>query len=149
TRTGIYALDEMQNVNLLLVPDMPAMGTTDYLTAATATLNYAIQRKAFAILDMPNTVQAPSDAVGWATTTPATFGTGIISAAAYYPQVEVPNPFATQPFQMGGSGTLAGIYAATDVSRGVWKAPAGIAAPLAGVLDLSYVMNDQENGLIN
>jgi len=150
TRSGIYALDAMQNVNLLLVPDMPLMTpSSSYLTAATATLNYAIQRKAFAILDMPSTVQAPSDAVAWATSTPATFGTGIISAATYYPQVLVPNPFSTQPLAMGGSGTLAGIYALTDQNRGVWKAPAGITAPLAGVQQLSYVMNDQENGQIN
>ena len=149
TRTGIYALDAMQNVDLLLVPDMPAMDSSDYLTAATATLNYAIQRKAFAILDMPNTVKAPSDAVAWATSTPATFGTGIISGATYYPQVLIPNPFSTQPLQIGASGTMAGIYALTDANRGVWKAPAGITAPLAGVQQLSYVMNDQENGSIN
>jgi uncharacterized protein len=150
TRSGIYALDAMQSVNLLLVPDMPVMTpASNYLTAATATLNYAIQRKAFAILDMPSTVAAPSDAVAWATSTPATFGTGIISAATYYPSVLVPNPFSTQPLSMGGSGTLAGIYALTDQSRGVWKAPAGITAPLAGVQQLSYVMNDQENGQIN
>ncbi|MGK6319613.1 phage tail sheath family protein [Sphingomonas sp. DT-204] len=149
TRTGIYALDAMQLVNLLLVPDMPAMGQSDYLTAATATLNYAIQRKAFALLDMPNTVQSPSDAIAWATASPGTFGTGIISAATYFPQVLVPNPFSTQPLQIGGSGTLAGIYALTDQTRGVWKAPAGISAPLAGAQQLSYVMNDQENGQIN
>lgn len=149
TRTGIYAMDAMQIVNLLLVPDMPAMTASNYLTAATATLNYAIQRKAFAILDMPDGVQTPSDAVAWATATPGTFGTGIISAATYYPQVLVPNPFSTQPLAIGGSGTLAGIYALTDQNRGVWKAPAGISAPLAGVQQLSYVMNDQENGQIN
>ncbi|MGK6355774.1 phage tail sheath family protein [Sphingomonas sp. DT-207] len=149
TRTGIYALDAMQLVNLLLVPDMPAMGPSDYLTAATATLNYAIQRKAFAILDMPNGVQSPSDAVAWATANPGTFGTGIISAATYFPQLLVPNPFSTQPLQIGGSGTLAGIYALTDQTRGVWKAPAGISAPLAGAQQLSYVMNDPENGQIN
>jgi uncharacterized protein len=148
-RIGIYALDEMQIVNLILVPDMPAMSQSDYLTAATATLNYAIQRKAFAVLDMPNTVQSVSQAVSWATSTPATFGTGIVSAATYFPQLQVPNPFSSQPFQMGGSGTLAGIYALTDQSRGVWKAPAGITASLAGVLQLTYVMNDQENGQIN
>jgi len=148
-RTGVYALDAMQIVNLVLVPDMPAMVVSDYLTAATATLNYVIARKAFAILDMPGGVQAPSDAVAWATSTPATFGAGIISAATYFPQVLVPTPFSTQPMPMGASGTLAGIYALTDQNRGVWKAPAGISAPLAGVQKLSYVMNDQENGQVN
>jgi phage tail sheath protein FI len=148
-RTGIYALDEMQLVNLIVVPDMTGMDTSDYLTAATATLNYAIQRKAFAILDMPSGIASPSAAVSWATSTPATFGTGIISAATYFPQVLVPSPFSSQPIQIGASGTLAGIYAYTDQNRGVWKAPAGITAPLAGAQQLSYVMNDPENGQIN
>jgi phage tail sheath protein FI len=148
-RTGIYALDAMDLVNLILIPDMPAMGQSDYLTAATATLNYAIQRKAFAILDMPNDIQTPAQAISWAMSTPGTFGKGIISAATYFPQVQVPNPFSTQPFQMGGSGTLAGIYALTDRNVGVWKAPAGITAPLAGVQNLSCVMNDEKNGQID
>nr|WP_279589454.1 phage tail sheath C-terminal domain-containing protein [Sphingomonas leidyi] len=139
----------MQIVNLILVPDMASMNTSNYLTSATATLNYAIQRKAFAILDMPLTVTSTTSAVAWATSTPGTFGTGIISAATYWPQIQIPTPFSTQLLTLGGSGTLAGVYALTDVNRGVWKAPAGITAPLAGVQQLSYVMNDQENGQLN
>jgi phage tail sheath protein FI len=148
-RTGIYALDAMPTVNLLLVPDMPAMNPSGYLTAAAATLDYAMQRKAFAILDLPNSVQSLSDAVAWATSTPATLGSGIINCAIYYPQVQVANPFSTQPLAMGACGTLAGIYAMADQQRGVWKAPAGISASLAGVQQLSYVMNDRENGELN
>ena len=149
-RTGIHALDAMANVNLLVVPDMPAMTpSSSYLTAATATLDYAIQRKAFAILDMPDSVESLADAVAWATSTPATLGSGIISGAIYYPQVQVANPFSTQALAMGASGTLAGIYAMTDQQRGVWKAPAGISASLAGVQQLSHVMNDQQNGELN
>lgn len=148
-RTGVFSLDAMRIVNILAVPDIESMGTSDYLTAATATLNYAIQRKAFAILDMPSNVSTPSQTVAWASNNPGTFGTGIISAATYWPQVQIPNPFSTQLLSLGASGTMAGIYAATDVSRGVWKAPAGITAPLAGVQQLAYVMNDQENGQIN
>jgi len=149
TRAGIYALDAMAAVNLLLVPDLPAMTPSDYIAAATATLDYAISRKAFAILDLPASVRSLSDAAAWARSTPARLGSGIISAATYYPQVQVENPLSTQPLSLGGSGTLAGIYALTDVNRGVWKAPAGTTASLAGVQQLSYVMNDQQNGLIN
>jgi phage tail sheath protein FI len=147
--TGIFALDAMPIVNLICVPDIAAMDASDYLTAATATLNYAIQRKAFAILDIPATIQTPADAEAWATNTPASFGTGIISAATYFPQVEVPTPFSPDPIPLGPSGTMAGIYAATDISRGVWKAPAGITAALAGVQQLQYVMSDTENGILN
>lgn len=148
-RTGVFSLDEMRMVNIIAVPDMESMDASDYLTSATATLNYAIQRKAFAILDMPSNITTPSEAVAWATNTPGTFGTGIISAATYWPQIQIPSPFSTQLLSLGGSGTMAGVYAATDVNRGVWKAPAGITAPLAGVQQLAYGMNDQENGQIN
>jgi len=148
-RSGIFSLDAMQIVNLILVPDMANMTTSDYLTSATSTLNYALQRKAFAILDMPLTVNSTPSAVQWATSTPGTFGTGIISASTYWPSVQIPTPFSTQLLNLGGSGTMAGVYALTDVNRGVWKAPAGITAPLAGVQQLSYVMNDQENGQLN
>jgi phage tail sheath protein FI len=149
SRSGIYALDAMQLVNLICVPDMPTMTTSNYLMSATAALNYALQRKAFALIDLPQGIVTPSEAVGWAISNPGTFGQGIISGASYFPQVMLPSPFSTQLAVLGASGTMAGLYAATDISRGVWKAPAGITAPLTGVQQLQYVMNDQENGLIN
>ncbi len=148
-RTGIYAFDQVAQINLLCAPDLRSMATSDYLTAATAILNYALQRKAFAILDLPATVDTVPLAEQWMMSTPASFGPGVISAASYFPEVQVPDPFATQPRQIGPSGTMAGIYALTDVTRGVWKAPAGISAALAGVQQLAYVMNDQENGVLN
>ena len=36
----------------------------------------------------------------------------------------------------GASGAVAGIMARTDASRGVWKAPAGLDAGIAGALGL-------------
>jgi phage tail sheath protein FI len=39
--------------------------------------------------------------------------------------------------------------ARTDTNRGVWKAPAGLDAALAGVVGLDAELNDQENGLLN
>jgi phage tail sheath protein FI len=44
---------------------------------------------------------------------------------------------------------VAGIYAATDASRGVWKAPAGVNTGLTGVLGLQYVLSDAQNGQLN
>ena len=44
---------------------------------------------------------------------------------------------------------VAGVYAATDASRGVWKAPAGIDAGLSGINGLQYTLTDAQNGLIN
>lgn len=148
-KTGVHALDAIPAVNLICVPDMAQMSEPDYLTAAAATLDYALRRRAFALLDIPQDVATPSQAVAWVQSAPGTFGQGIISAASYFPQIEVPTPFSTAPAILGACGTMAGLYAATDAARGVWKAPAGITTPLAGVERLQYVMNDDENGLIN
>jgi phage tail sheath protein FI len=43
---------------------------------------------------------------------------------------------------------MAGIYARTDVARGVWKAPAGISATLQGASVVGKI-NDADNGVLN
>jgi phage tail sheath protein FI len=54
------------------------------------------------------------------------------------------------------SGTIAGIYAFTDGQRGVWKAPAGIAAMLSGSVGLTtsgsttpITLTDADSGALN
>ena len=51
-----------------------------------------------------------------------------------------------RPRAMAPSGTLAGVYARTDATRGVWKAPAGIDATLNGVLDLTLPSTTARTG---
>jgi hypothetical protein len=64
--------------------------------------------------------------------------------------VQAPDPlFGNRPTLYPACGFVAGIYAATDASRGVWKAPAGIQASLAGVSGLQYNLTDLENGDLN
>ena len=46
-------------------------------------------------------------------------------------------------------GFVAGIYARTDGTRGVWKAPAGTEANLTGAIAASVPLNDLENGFLN
>jgi phage tail sheath protein FI len=46
-------------------------------------------------------------------------------------------------------GAVAGVFARTDASRGVWKAPAGLEATLVGVSQLSVSLTDAENGELN
>jgi len=47
------------------------------------------------------------------------------------------------------SGTIAGLYARTDASRGVWKAPAGTEASLVGAQGVEKVLTDLQNGTLN
>ncbi len=41
------------------------------------------------------------------------------------------------------------MFARTDASRGVWKAPAGTEADLRGILGLDVRLTDNENGVLN
>jgi phage tail sheath protein FI len=66
-------------------------------------------------------------------------------AAAYHPWLVVANPVhdpvarpdAPATVTVPPSGFIAGLYARTDLERGVFKAPAGPSASLRGVLDLA------------
>jgi phage tail sheath protein FI len=72
------------------------------------------------------------------------------NAGAYFPRVQVPDPLNNGRLRsIGSSGTVAGIFARTDVARGVWKAPAGIETTLSGVLALDYRLTDPEHGQLN
>jgi phage tail sheath protein FI len=46
-------------------------------------------------------------------------------------------------------GFMAGLFARTDATRGVWKAPAGTEATLAGVNSPQQHLTDKENGILN
>jgi phage tail sheath protein FI len=72
------------------------------------------------------------------------------NAATYFPPVRIVDPLdGLRPRAMAPSGSIAGVYARTDATRGVWKAPAGTDATLNGVLDLALPVNDLENGQVN
>ena len=72
------------------------------------------------------------------------------NAAAYFPRPRIPDPLNNNRLKaVGASGCVAGLYARTDASRGVWKAPAGIEGTLRNVPDLSYKLTDAENGQLN
>ena len=57
------------------------------------------------------------------------------NASMFYPWIEVPDPVGVgrNPRRyVPPSGHMAGVFARTDNSRGVWKAPAGIEATVSG-----------------
>ncbi len=73
-----------------------------------------------------------------------------INAAVYFPRLRMPDPLSENRLaDFAPCGAVAGIMARTDVQRGVWKAPAGLAASLSGVQGLTYTMTDRQNGVLN
>src|SRR5262249_10568238 len=71
------------------------------------------------------------------------------NAAVYFPRVNLSAPDGSTIEKVGPSAAVAGLFAATDASRGVWKAPAGIAVQLGGIDSLALRMSDPENGRLN
>jgi hypothetical protein len=147
------SLDNVEIFNLLIVP-----GNTDNAVISAA-LAFAERKRAFAIVDPPP--QAP--AVVGTTTPPAPIdawmnagvgGTTLPmsqNGALYFPYLRSTDPVSGQIIPMAPSGFVAGVYAATDASRGVWKAPAGLATVLLNTTGpvLSGIMNDPQQGVLN
>lgn len=143
---GVHLLDRVDAFNLLGVP-----GETEAVTIGNLQ-KYCHDQRAFYIVDC--SPAASTDAL--TTSGPAGVDSGSITgqysinSAFYFPWVRAPDPLAgnrVRPFPP--CGFVAGIYAATDATRGVWKAPAGIDASLTGISGLQTLVTDTENGNLN
>jgi phage tail sheath protein FI len=145
-KTGLYALEDVDLFNMLVVPDATrGSGMFDVLTEA---LTYCQRRRAFMIIDVPENTKTFEQAQQWAGSTASPLRTR--NSALFFPSLRMPdpaNPSVTATF--GAAGALAGLFARTDAERGVWKAPAGTAATIFGATGLSYTLNDRENGTLN
>lgn len=144
---GVHLLDRVDIFNLLCVP-----GETDAPTIANLQA-YCVKKRAFMIVDSPqNTTIAnmiQSGPVG-STTGSITDQSVAGNSALYFPWIQAPDPLAGNRSRLfPPCGFVAGIYAATDGARGVWKAPAGIEAAFIGNSGLQFVMTDLENGGLN
>jgi len=143
--TGVHLLDRVDIFNLLCVPGESESVVIGNLQA------YCYNNRAFYIVDAPQNVKIAS-----LITAPQGSDSGNITgqysmnSAYYFPWIQAPDPLAVgRARYFPPCGFVAGIYAATDASRGVWKAPAGIDASLTGESGLEYVLTDLENGSLN
>ena len=120
---------------------------------ATNAISLCEKRRAFYILDAPQgqgLVGANDSPVAITAWLDANASLRSRNAALYFPRVDIPDPlngFRLRPSPV--SGTIAGLYARTDATRGVFKAPAGTDASLTGVQQLEYNVIDGENGVLN
>jgi phage tail sheath protein FI len=148
--TGVFAqdtsLDKVPIFNLLV---MPGISDTAIWSAALA---FCERKHAFVILDPPRQAAADdslaplpkiADVIG---TLPKS-----TNGALYFPYLRTPDPLTGTTMELAPSGSVAGIFARTDVNRGVWKAPAGLETIVnntLGVVDRG-VMTDQRQGTLN
>jgi phage tail sheath protein FI len=145
-KTGIYALLNTDIFNLLVIPPN-AFGDNgavpgDVMTNA---LKLCADRRAILLRDSPST---------WTTVSQAVAGMGTLvdksaNGAMFFPDIVLHDGITDSDRAFGPSGSVAGVIARTDVERGVWKAPAGLDATIAGVKKLSVPLTDLENGRLN
>lgn len=151
-KTGLYALDKTDIFNILCIP--PDSSDGDIAPPVySAALEYCVKRRAMLIVDPPNDWQTDAKKGELSKidlTALEMTGDNARNAAVYFPRVLKADP------EMNGHvrafpacGMIAGIYANTDTTVGVWKAPAGQNAALQGVAGLTYKLNDDENGILN
>ena len=158
--TGVYALAKADLFNLLSIPPfLPASSTDPGRVLGSAAKGRAAafceDHRAFFIVDPHPDWTEPSDLTSTSSTGLSTYITGIGSddrknAAIYIPYLRSPDALlGDAPGDFPPSGAVAGVMARADATRGVWKAPAGLDAGIAGVLELKAKFTDGQNGIVN
>jgi phage tail sheath protein FI len=151
TLTGLHALDMVEDISILSIP--PSRITTAaepdpvvHLQNLTAgAIAYVENRKdLFYIIDPPRAGGDPITEV-------LAFRLGFSSqyAGIYFPWLRAAQPGTTQLLSVPPSGAVAGVFARTDVRRGVHKAPAGIDTGILSVASgLDHLITRGENDVV-
>jgi phage tail sheath protein FI len=148
-KKGLYALEKADLFNLLCIPPYNADQNVDTFVISAAAA-YCEKRRAMLILDSPSGWGDKEKAKSEFTGEEEKIGTRSKNAAFFFPRFKQVNPLHDGQIEtFAACGAVAGIFARTDATRGVWKAPAGLDASLVGVLGLSVPLTDQENGELN
>ena len=146
-KKGIYALIDVDIFNLLCLPEITGFDLNDAIAILSTAVSYCKQRRAFLIMDCPNTWNSFDSAIDKFSEFDSVRSE---NAAMYFPLVKMPDILDENRLRsFPPCGIVAGIFARTDAERGVWKAPAGQEATLSGARSMVYKLNDRENGMLN
>ncbi len=152
--TGIYALNAIvpDVFNLLCIPDAVTLDVT--IDAQRSSMieiyqeanTFCRNNYAFLLIDIPQGLNRTNVIADWISQLDSARSK---NAAANYPRLTGPdglNPSALR--SMANSGAVAGLYARTDATRGVWKTPAGTDARIAGGSP-EEILTDLQHGPLN
>lgn len=132
-RTGIQAFIDNSDVSIMAVP-----GVTDPNVQMSLVAHCENTGSRIAILDLARDVKGVNDIIAQR----GIFDTSY--AAMYHPWVKVFDPLTKNSAAIPPSGSVAGIYARSDNSRGVWKAPANEVVSGCVGLDCNYTSGEQD-----
>ncbi|MEM9305176.1 MAG: phage tail sheath C-terminal domain-containing protein [Pseudomonadota bacterium] len=155
-KTGIHALRKADIFNLLCIPPDERDGTLDKSVREGAAA-FCAEMRAFYIVDPPADWDANAEEAVTRAKTAQLDATDQVLPLAYadYAALYFPRLLKRDPLRGGQidkfppCGAVAGVMARTDVNRGVFKAPAGIAATLLNTHALTVKLTDAENGVLN
>ena len=150
-RSGLGGLEPLEDVTMICAPDLMASyqaGEIDMKgvqAVQQALIDYCeLVRYCFAILDAPPAMM-PQEVKEWRNT--VNYDT--TRAAVYYPWIEIADQTGNngRTRTVPPSGFVAGVYARTDATRGVHKAPAN--ELMRGTLGLEVQVTKGEHDLLN
>lgn len=154
-RSGINGLVIADDVTMVMVPDLITAATKDdgsvdlnmWKSVQTALITHCeLQANRMAVLDAPPGMNV-QQIKEWRSDI-AMYDSAF--AAMYYPWIKVDNPIGSNgdtEILVPPSGHMAGVWARTDDTRGVWKAPAN--EIIRGALDIERPITMTEQGMLN
>ena len=136
SRTGIQAFLDNSDVSLMAVPGITAPNVQLSLVAHCERL-----ASRFAVLDMPKDAKSVTEIMEHRNIVDSDY------CAMYHPWLEVYDPLDKRNTLIPPSGSVLGIYARSDNTRGVHKAPAN--ETVANCTGLSVIYNTAEQDMLN
>ncbi len=134
-RTGIASFQENDQISMLAVPGITEPSV---VTALVAHCENMADR--FAVIDMPFSCKTTDKLLEYRELIDTTYG------AMYHPWIQNFDRTTQKPGYFPPSGAVMGVYARTDISRGVHKAPANETISCTG---LSVNFNTGEQDILN
>ena len=149
SRTGMGGLEAADDVTMLIAPDLMAALQSGMIdlegvqAVQTAMISHCERMgDRVAILDAPPGMN-PQEIENWRVNV-ANYDSSY--AALYYPWIKIFDPVTGRPILMPPSGHMAGIWARTDDTRGVHKAPAN--EVIGGAIDVEMqITKGEQDGL--
>jgi hypothetical protein len=148
-RTGMEGLEAIEDINIICIPDLmtPMPGQKLDLQTVKAVQIAAIAHaervgNRVVVLDAPPDL-TPQAVAKWRKDS----GFDSSYAALYYPWLQVSDPATNRVINVPASGYVAGVWARSDTTRGVHKAPAN--EVVQGAMGLAYGVTKGEQDILN
>jgi hypothetical protein len=146
-RTGMGGLAAIDEVTMVCMPDLMTLSNGDDTRLRDVQGKIIAHCEAMgdrmAILDPPPDL-APQDVLDWRLNTA---GYDSKYATLYWPWIEVMSPISGEPVMIPPAGHVAGVWARTDATRGVHKAPAN--EVVMATNGLAFQLTHVEQGALN